>query len=150
MERWNGEHSRPNRESICSWSPRLVDRQNRWQDGRAYPRCVLICPEPSTDGTHGQVVYRLPDERPDLTFEANIGVDEMAGGHGRAISKVQGTDSGDSVWETFYASPTMPGGVEPVSGPVELDSATYLRLHTTDAGDDITSDHTVWSNARLK
>ncbi len=116
--------------------------------GRVYPKCVMICPEPSPDGTHGQVVYALPAGRG--TLKADVGIAESARANGSVVFMVQGGASPAGPWETLYTSPTLRGGMEPVSVSVPLGEAKHLRLYTTDAGDGINSDHALWGNVRLE
>ena len=117
--------------------------------GRVYPKCVMICPEPSADGTHGEVIYELPGGKEPLTLKADIGIEEMTRGRGSAVFMVQRGDTLDGQWETLFSSSVLRGGGEPVSISVELGRPKYLRLYTTDAGDGINSDHALWGNARL-
>ncbi len=117
--------------------------------GRVYPKCVMICPEPSADGTHGEVIYELPGGKEPLTLKADTGIEEMTRGNGSVVFMVQRGDPLDGQRETLFSSSVLRGGVDPVSISVELGRPKYLRLYTTDAGDGINSDHALWGNARL-
>ncbi|MBI3922951.1 MAG: NPCBM/NEW2 domain-containing protein [Armatimonadetes bacterium] len=118
--------------------------------GRLYPKCVMICPEPSPDGAHGEVLYALPADKGPLTLHAEVGIEEIARAYGSVVFMVQTGDSPDGPWETLYTSPTLRGGQEPMTIAVPLGKARYLRLYTTDADDGIGSDHATWGNARVK
>lgn len=118
--------------------------------GRVYPKCITLCPDPSPDGTHGEVVFQLPADGGPLTLKADLGISSSSQGYGSAGFMVQVGNSPDGPWETLYTSPTLSGGGESVSISVDLGPAKYLRLYTTDADDGINSDHAVWGNARVK
>ncbi|MEN6305896.1 MAG: NPCBM/NEW2 domain-containing protein, partial [Armatimonadia bacterium] len=117
---------------------------------RVYAKCLTLCPEPSPDGVHGEVVYLLPPDKPGLTLYSDVGISTSASGNGSAAFLVQVGGEAKGPWQTLYTSPTLRGGEEPVTVKVELGRAKYLRLYTTDAGDGIGSDHAVWGGARLK
>ncbi len=117
---------------------------------RIYPKCVMICPEPGAKGTIGEVVYELAADLRGATFAADVGIEEMTGGRGSAGLMVQVGATADGPWRTLYESPVMRGGQPPETVSVDIGDATFLRLHTTDAGDGINSDHALWGNARLK
>ncbi|MBT3380923.1 MAG: hypothetical protein HN742_16035 [Lentisphaerae bacterium] len=116
---------------------------------RVYPKCLMVCPEPSAEGAHGEVVLELPADAPRI-LHSDIGIEDMAGPRGTVVFMVQRSASPAGPWETLYTSPTVRGGTEPVRIDVELGNARFLRLYTTDAGDGINSDHALWGNARLK
>ncbi|NCO34568.1 MAG: hypothetical protein AUJ92_20960 [Armatimonadetes bacterium CG2_30_59_28] len=118
--------------------------------GRIYPKCVMICPEPSPEDAHGEVVYKLPEDKETLILHAEAGIEETARGNGSVVFMVQTSDSPDGKWQTLFTSPILRGGQEPVMANIPLGNAKYLRLYTTDAGDGINSDHALWGNARLK
>ena len=118
--------------------------------GRIYPKCLTLCPEPSPDGTHGQVIYELPTEPRGLTFACEAGISDSSHGRGSSVFIVQVSDSTNGPWQTLFTSPLMRGGQDPVTIQLPLGQAKYLRLYTTDAGDGINSDHAVWGGARLK
>jgi hypothetical protein len=115
---------------------------------RVYPKCIMVCPEPSPQGAHGEVVFEVPAKAP-RRLHSDIGIEDMAKANGSAVFMVQRGDSPDGPWETLYTSPTMRGGVAAVTIAVGLGDARFLRLYTTDAGDGINSDHALWGNARL-
>jgi hypothetical protein len=117
---------------------------------RVYPKSVMICPEPGAEGVYGEVVYELPEEARPARLLADIGIENMTGGRGSAVFMVQVAETPDGPWDTLYDSSVMRGGQPPESIEVELGDAAFLRLHTTDAGDGINSDHALWGNARLK
>lgn len=118
--------------------------------GRVYPKCLTLCPETAAEGGWAEVVYELPADRGELVLLADVGVSESAGGRGSVTFVVESGDAPDGPWRALYTSPVMRGGGEPQSIVVPLGPARYLRLRTTDAGDDINSDHAVWGGARLK
>ncbi|MBM3477354.1 MAG: hypothetical protein FJX75_29140 [Armatimonadetes bacterium] len=116
---------------------------------RFYPKCLTLCPEPSPEGTHGEVVYALPVDRGGLTLRSDIGISSSSLGNGSAAFLVQTGASATGPWETVYESPILRGGQEPLTLALPLGAATHLRLYTTDAGDGINSDHAVWGGVRL-
>lgn len=116
---------------------------------RIYPKCLMVCPEPSPDGPHGEMVFALPANAP-RTLLSDIGIEETAQTNGSVVFMVQRSNSADGPWETLFTSPILRGGVEAQTIKVELGAAKYLRLYTTDAGDGINSDHALWGNVRLK
>jgi hypothetical protein len=113
-----------------------------------YPKCVMVCPELSPEGAHGEVVYELPADAPRF-LRSDIGIEEMAKSNGSVVFIVQRAASADGPWETLYTSPVLRGGMAAVAVAVDLGGAKYLRLYTTDAGDGINSDHALWGNVRL-
>ena len=116
---------------------------------RIYPKCVMVCPEPSAEGAHGQIIFELPADAPRV-FHSDVGIEEMTGTRGTVVFMVQGAAAPDGPWETLYTSPIMRGGTEALTLKVDVGEARYLRLYTTDAGDGINSDHALWGNARLR
>ena len=118
--------------------------------GRIYPKCLTLCPEPGAGGAYGEAVYQISPEQGNLTFRTDIGISESSRGNGSVVFMVDTSESPDGEWQTLYTSPLLRGGQEPLSVEVPLDGAGYLRLHTTDAGDGINSDHAVWGDAKLK
>jgi len=116
---------------------------------RIYPKCVMACPEPSPEGTHGEVVFELPAGAP-RTLHSDVGIEQMVWPRGTVVFMVQCAAAPAGPWETLYTSPIMRGGTEALTIAVDLGEARYLRLYTTDAGDGINSDHALWGNARLK
>ncbi|MBM3497120.1 MAG: hypothetical protein FJX74_00470 [Armatimonadetes bacterium] len=116
---------------------------------RFYPKCLTLCPEPSPDGTHGEVIYALPADRGALVLHSDIGISSSARGNGSAAFLVQIGAAAEGPWQTLYESPILRGGQEPLTLSVPLGGATHLRLYTTDATDGINSDHAVWGAARL-
>ena len=114
-----------------------------------YPKCIMVCPEPSAEGAHGEVIFELPAGLPRI-LHSDIGIEEMAGPRGTVVFMVQRASSAAGPWETLYTSPVMRGGIEALTIEIDLGKARYLRLYTTDAGDGINSDHALWGNARLK
>jgi hypothetical protein len=115
---------------------------------RIYRRSIMICPEPSAEGAHGEIVFELPPDAPRV-FRSDIGIEDMAEGRGTVVFMVQRGTAADGPWETLYTSPTMRGTSEPLSPQVDLGNARFLRLYTTDAGDSINSDHALWGDPRL-
>ena len=118
--------------------------------GRVYPKCLTLCPEPSPDGTHGQVIYELAAEKRGLTFACEAGISDSSRGRGSAVFIVETSNAANGPWQTLFTSPLMRGGQDPVTVKLPLAQAKYLRLYTTDAGDGINSDHAVWGGACLK
>ena len=118
--------------------------------GRIYPKCLTLCPEPSPDGTHGEVIYQLPTGRPTPTFRTEVGISDSSRGRGSAIFMVQIGDSPGGKWQTLFTSPVLRGGHDPITVELPLGQAKYLRLYTTDAGNGINSDHAVWGDAKLR
>ncbi|OGV63420.1 MAG: hypothetical protein A3K19_30780 [Lentisphaerae bacterium RIFOXYB12_FULL_65_16] len=115
---------------------------------RVYPKCLMVCPEPSTEGAHGEMVFELPADAPRI-LHSDIGIEEMAKTGGSVVFMVQRSASATGPWETLYTSPIMRGGAEAQTIQVDLGDAKFLRLYTTDAGDSINSDHALWGNVRL-
>jgi hypothetical protein len=118
--------------------------------GVAYGKCLTLCPEPSGDGPHGEVVYELPATIAKPTLLTDIGISDSSLGNGSATFQVQVGDSPKGPWRTLFTSEIMRGGGGPQTLKIPLEGAKYLRLWTTDAGDGIGSDHAVWGEARLK
>ena len=118
--------------------------------GVFYGKCLMLCPEPSPDGTHGEVIYKLPAVPAKPVLCADIGIEDAGGFNGSATFMVQVSDSPQGKWETLYNSAVLRGGADPIIIKVLLGQAKYLRLYTTDAGDGINSDCAVWGNVRLK
>jgi len=118
--------------------------------GRIYPKCLTLCPKRNEAGDFAEAVYRLPGERPGMTFRAEIGISDSAGGQGSVVFTVQAGTTLDGQWRTLYSSNRVSGGAAPKMLKLPLGNATFLRLHTTDGGDSINSDHAVWGNARLE
>ncbi|NQT94789.1 MAG: NPCBM/NEW2 domain-containing protein, partial [Lentisphaerae bacterium] len=116
---------------------------------RIYPKCVMICPEPSAEGAHGEIIFELPAGAPRI-LHSDIGIEEMTGTRGTVVFMVQCSAFPAGPWETLYTSPVMRGGTDPLTVETDLGEARYLRLYTTDAGDGINSDHALWGNARLE
>jgi hypothetical protein len=115
---------------------------------RVYPKCIMVCPEPSPDGAHGQIVFELPAGAPRL-LHGDIGIEEEAGSNGSAVFMVQRGASAAGPWETLLTSPVLHCGSPAQAITVDLGDAKFLRLYTTDAGDGINSDHALWGNVRL-
>lgn len=115
---------------------------------RVYPKCVMVCPEPSAEGAHGELVVELPTGGPRV-LHSDIGIEETARNSGSVVFMVQRGGRAEGPWETLYTSPILRGGAEAVTIRVDIGTARFLRLYTTDAGDGINSDHALWGNARL-
>lgn len=113
-----------------------------------YQKCITLCPEPSTEGAHGEGVYELPEQN--LILHADIGISDSSRGAGSVTFEVHVGDTPDGPWKALYKSPRVNGGDPPIPIEVSLGAAGYLRIYTTDAGDNINSDHAVWGDARLK
>ena len=114
-----------------------------------YPKCLMICPEPSAEGPHGEMVFALPATAP-RTLHSDIGMEEAAKTGGSVVFMVQTSESATGPWQTLYTSAVMRGGTAAETIRVDLGEAKFLRLYTTDAGDGINSDHALWGNVRLK
>jgi hypothetical protein len=115
---------------------------------RVYPKCVMLCPGLSPDGTHGEIVYELPANAPRV-LHSDIGIENMARPSGSVVFTVQRGANAAGPWETLFTSPVMRGGMAVQTIKVELGEAKFLRLFTTDAGDGHNSDHALWGNLRL-
>jgi hypothetical protein len=115
---------------------------------RIYPKCVMICPEPSPEGAHGEIVFALPTGSPRI-LHSDIGIEAAAKSNGSVTFMVQRAAGAAGPWETLYTSPALHGGGPAQSLAVDLGEAAFLRLYTTDVGDGIDSDHAIWGNARL-
>jgi alpha-L-fucosidase len=116
---------------------------------RIYPKCILLHPEPGSDGVLGEIVFELPADAPRV-LHSDIGIEMDAGASGSAVFEVQRGPSATGPWETLYTSPILRGGMGAQTIRVDLGDARFLRLCTTDAGDGINSDHALWGNVRLK
>ncbi len=116
--------------------------------GRIYDQSLMLCPEAAQGGGRGQVVYDLNGglERA-LTFKATIGVDDAVKPNGTVIFIVELERNG--AWEKVFESAILRGG-EAQELEVPVAGATRLRLLTTDAGDNINSDHAVWAAPLLQ
>jgi hypothetical protein len=114
-----------------------------------YPKCLTLCPEPSPQGEHGEVVYELPADKGDLVFKSDIGISTSAGGSGSVEFLVQVSDTPQGEWKVLHTSPVMRGGQPALIVEIPLKGVKYLRLYTTSAGDGIGSDHALWGSARL-
>ena len=115
---------------------------------RVYPKGIMVCPEVSPEGAHGELVVELPEGGPHR-LHTDVGIEESAKGNGSAVFIVQCGNSPEGPWETLATSPTQRGGNDAMTLRVDLGTARFLRLVTTDAGDGISSDHAFWGNARL-
>ncbi|MBU0606874.1 MAG: NPCBM/NEW2 domain-containing protein, partial [Armatimonadetes bacterium] len=115
----------------------------------AYPKCLTLCPEPSPEGEHGEVVYELPADKGALVLKADIGLSTSSLGNGSVEFLVQVGDTPKGTWKTLYKSPVMRGGQDPVVVETPMGGAKYLRLYTTSASDGINSDHALWGAVRL-
>lgn len=116
--------------------------------GQVYAKCITLCPEPSTEGAHAEGVYELPEQN--LILHADIGISDSSRGAGSVTFEVHVGDTPDGPWKALYKSPRIHGGDAPIPIEVALGAVKYLRIYTTDAGDNINSDHAVWGDARLK
>ena len=114
-----------------------------------YPKCIMVCPEPSTEGAHGEIIFELPAGVPHV-LHSDIGIEDMAGPRGTVVFMVQRAAAPTGPWETLYTSPVVRGGTGTLTIEVDIGDTRYLRLYTTDAGDGINSDHALWGNPRLK
>lgn len=113
-----------------------------------YPRCLLIHPEQSPGGAHGEMIFEIPPGAPRCLL-AEVGIEAATGANGSAVFMVQRGAAPEGPWETLYTSPVMRGGMAPARVAVPLGEARCLRLYTTDAGDGIHSDHALWGAVRL-
>ncbi len=115
--------------------------------GVPYAKGVMICPEPAGDKAYGEAVYEL-GEGAGRRLKAVVGVDDATAGRGSVTFAVQVERDGQ--WVELWQSPVLRGGAAPVAVDVDLGGARKLRLLTTDAGDNIDSDHAVWALARFE
>jgi len=113
-----------------------------------YPKCLTLCPETAAGGGWAEVVFALPT--PALArFAADVGISRSSRGNGSVTFTVETGPAADGPWTIQYRSPTIRGGHAPTPVEVTLAGAAFLRLSTTDGGDNINSDHAVWGAARL-
>ena len=118
--------------------------------GVAYGKCLTLCPEPSPDGPHGEVVYELPATLANPVLLSDVGISDSSLGAGTAAFGVQVGETARGPWRTLFTSEILRGREAPQTLKLPLERAKYLRLYTTDGGDGISSDHAVWGEARLK
>jgi hypothetical protein len=116
--------------------------------GRTYEQSLILCPEAAPTGGRGRVTYDLSGglERA-TTLKATIGVDDAVKPNGTVVFIVEVERKG--AWEKVFESGILRGG-EAKDIAVPIAGATRLRLVTTDAGDNIHSDHAVWAKPLLQ
>lgn len=114
--------------------------------GVAHEYGVLVCPDAvSKQGVMDFDLAALPKVR---ALEATIGIEDLAGDNGSCIFHVQHQVGGE--WVTIYESPRITGKSEPEEIAVAIpEGATILRLLTTYAGDNTSSDHAMWGSAKF-
>jgi len=77
-----------------------------------------------------------------------VGIDDSAQKAGSCTFIVEVERNG--VWEKVAESDVLRGGQPAVEIDADIAGASRLRLTTTDAGDNINSDHAEWAEARLQ
>ncbi|NLY02596.1 MAG: hypothetical protein GXY83_41485 [Rhodopirellula sp.] len=116
--------------------------------GRTYERSLMLCPEASPAGGRGSATYELSGGLDKATrFCAVIGVDDAVKPNGTVVFIVEVFRGRD--WAEVWRSRILRGGeAEAIRIPVA--GAAKLRLITSDAGDNIHSDHAVWAEPLLQ
>jgi hypothetical protein len=96
--------------------------------------------------TASRVAYKL--HGPVREFQAELAIDDTAGGRGSATCSVF-VDDGSGKWQPRYTSPILRGGDKPVSLRVDLSGVKGISLlcDFADHGDQL--DHVNWLNARV-
>jgi hypothetical protein len=96
--------------------------------------------------TASRVAYKL--DGPYREFQAEVAIDDSAGGRGSAVCSVF-VDDGSGKWQSKYTSPIIRGGDAPIAVRVELHGVKAISLLTdfADLGDQL--DHVDWLNARV-
>ena len=116
--------------------------------GADFPKGLTTHPE--TDGGKGyaELVYDLRQMPARLTrFRALVGV--QAGSPGSVAFAVHTRAEGGE-WREVLKTETMGAASVPVNVDVPLAGAAGLRLHVTDGGNGIGSDHAAWAMARFE
>ena len=116
--------------------------------GTPYRKGLMTCPETGPGGGRSHVIYTLSSLPVAFTrFRATVGIDDAVGTHGSSVFLVDVHRAGK--WVEIFKSPVLRDGTK---GTVDVDvtGAERLRLRTTDAGDNIHSDHAVWADARIE
>ena len=116
--------------------------------GRKYERSLMLCPEAGPAGGRGEATFALAGglEKAAL-LKATIGVEDTVKPNGSVLFIVEVERGGK--WERVFESGMLRGG-EAKEIAVPIAGATRLRLVTTDAGDNIHSDHAVWAAPLLQ
>jgi hypothetical protein len=93
-----------------------------------------------------RITYDL--DQPYRRFEAELAIDDETSGQGSIIGRVL-VDPGDGKWQMRYESPTVRGGLQPVSVGIDVTGAKRISLLVdfADRGDQ--QDHADWLDARL-
>jgi hypothetical protein len=108
----------------------------------------MLCPKADPAGGRGQVTYGLAEGLEKATlFKATIGVDDAVKPNGSVVFAVEVERGGK--WARVFESGILRGG-ESKEVAVPIIGASRLRLVTTDAGDNIHSDHAVWAAPLLQ
>jgi hypothetical protein len=117
--------------------------------GRQFTKGLSTHPETTEQGGRAVVVYSL--ERglaAAKRFRAWVGIDDSAQNAGSCTFIVEVERNGQ--WEKVYESNVLRGGQAAAEVDVDISGASRLRLTTTDAGDNINSDHAEWAEARVE
>ena len=119
--------------------------------GMTYAKGLLVHPRETENGkSEAHVTYALDGSLAKArTFTALIGIDdEMLSWHlGSSAFIVEVLREGR--WERLFESDVLAVGDEPQEIRVDIAGAEQLRLVTTDGGDDISCDHSVWVHAAV-
>ncbi|MBM3500636.1 MAG: hypothetical protein FJX74_18420 [Armatimonadetes bacterium] len=117
--------------------------------GRQFAKGLSTHPETTDRGGRATVEYAL--ERglaAARRFQAWVGIDDSAQNAGSCTFLVEVERNGQ--WEKVFESDILRGGQPAAEIDVDITGALRLRLTTTDAGDNIYSDHAEWADARLE
>jgi hypothetical protein len=96
--------------------------------------------------TAARASYTL--DKPYRQFQAELAIDNSAGGNGSAVCSVF-VDDGSGKWHSRYTSPIIRGGMDPVEVRVDLTGAKAISLLTDFADNADILDHVDWLDARL-
>jgi len=96
--------------------------------------------------TAARVSYAL--DKPYRQFQAELAIDDSAGGNGSAACSVF-VDDGSGKWQSRYTSPIIRGGMPPVPVRVDLTGAKAISLLADFADNADILDHVNWLDARL-
>ena len=116
--------------------------------GRKHEKGLMLCPETTPQGGRGHATFDLAGGLAKAQrFLAAVGIEDTVKIAGSVIFRVEVERAGK--WEQVFLSPILKGGdAQEVS--VDITGARRLRLITTDAGDNINSDHAVWAGAKVE
>lgn len=119
--------------------------------GKPFEHGLLVCPVAVSKTGHAD--FDLSEFPKAKGIKATIGIEDHVQRNGSAVFLVQvgkNVEPTEDDWETIFKSPTMrgrdPGKEIHVVFPTD---AQHVRLLTTDAGNGVHSDHSVWADARF-